>query len=236
MGQVIFMPEDQCGAVGLLLPWHASGTLDPHDEATVERHLAQCDRCRTHLAMERRLADAIATDTAAADGGWSALGARLDGDGDRAAIAPAAGLAPRPAPGPGRRTARVSWRRATPPRALAKPSTLRWIVGAQFAALLVLGAMAALPPGRAGQYRALGDVPAAGTRPGNTLAMFRPALSEAALRQALARASARIVDGPTEAGAYVLYVPGGATGPQLAALRAQPGVTMAEPIGQATAE
>ncbi|WP_308813941.1 zf-HC2 domain-containing protein [Sphingomonas sp. GV3] len=218
--------------MALLLPWHAAGTLDSHDAAIVERHLAQCERCRADLVVERRLVDAIAADGVTADGGWFALDALLDSQGDKAEHEEAITIAPLPP----RRMARSSRRRGAPLRALSKATTLRWVVGGQFAALLVLGTIVALPLEREGPYRALGEAPATGTRPGNTLAMFRPNLSEAALRRALIRVDARVVDGPTAAGAYVLNVPGGATGPQLAILRAQPGVTMAEPVGEGAAE
>ena len=122
---------------------------------------------------------------------------------------------------------------------LMRPERLKWVVAAQFAALVVLG-FAALPtaptapPARQGAYRTLGDAPAA--RSGNVLAMFRPDASVAAMRHSLDASGARFVDGPTPAGAYVLDVPGGENGGELAALRRDPNVTMAEPIEEAPAE
>lgn len=111
------------------------------------------------------------------------------------------------------------------------------MVAAQFAALVVLG-IAALPTtapaSRHAPYRALGEAPA--TRSGNVLAMFRPNASVSAMRHSLDASDARLVDGPTPAGAYLLQVPGGEQGHELAALRKDPNVTMAEPIEQAPPE
>jgi hypothetical protein len=115
-----------------------------------------------------------------------------------------------------------------------RPQALRWIVAAQFAALLALGVHAASLDDRRGDYRVLGAAPTA--RAGNTLVMFRPETTEARFRRALQASGARLIDGPTSAGAYIVDVPGGAGGGALAALRRDKEVTMAEPIEQAPAE
>ncbi|MBB3693451.1 zf-HC2 domain-containing protein [Sphingomonas sp. BK580] len=206
MGQLIAMPDDPCDTVLRLLPWHATATLDPSDEQVVERHLAGCAMCRAELVRERALAVAVRSAAPAAAGGWDAVRALLD----RAE--------PRP-----RRRARA---RPRPRLDSGGQHAWRWIAGAQFAALLVLGTLVAWPPQRDEGYRALGD-PAA-VRAGNALVMFRPETSEAALRGLLAEADARLVDGPTAAGAYVIALPG--DGAALARLRARRAVTLAEPI------
>ncbi|RZM07374.1 MAG: hypothetical protein EOP68_14020 [Sphingomonas sp.] len=107
------------------------------------------------------------------------------------------------------------------------------MVAAQFVAVLALGAqtLTQRSDGRPGAYHVLGD--AGATRSGNVLAMFRPEASEAAFRRALQASGARLVDGPTASGAYVLAVPGDAA---LARLRRDADVTMAEPIEQAPAK
>ncbi|TCP31045.1 zf-HC2 domain-containing protein [Sphingomonas sp. BK235] len=211
MGQLIAMPDDACGAVLRLLPWHLTGTLDAADEELVGRHLAGCATCRAELARERALATAVHTAEPRAGDGWAGMSALLD----RAE--------PRP-----RQRARAWVRRSG---ALGSQRTWRWIAGAQFAALLVLGTWVALPSQRAPAYRALGD--ASQVRAGNALVMFRPETSEAALRRSLAEADARLVDGPTASGAYVIALPGDGTA--LARLRAQPAVTLAEPIERGSA-
>lgn len=230
MGQVIAMPDNQCEEVCLLLPWHVAGTLEASDQALVERHLAHCERCCAALALERKfvIGYRVSSDGDTVDSGWQALISQLDVTGSRTETTIPV-LPPRSA-----RRDRRRW--AMPLRVPSKPSTLRWVIGCQFAALLALGSIIALPHEREGAYRALGDASVDRAREGNTLAMFRPDLSEALLRRALTRSGARVVDGPTAAGAYVLNVPGGAIGSQLVTLRAQAGVTMAEPIGEGTTE
>lgn len=212
MGQLIAMPDDACGAVRRLLPWHLTGTLDAADEELVERHLAGCAACRAELVRERALATTVRTADLTAGEGWAGMSALLDRADPRS-----------------RQRARAWVRRSG---ALGSRHTWRWIAGAQFAALLVLGTWVALPPQRAPAYRALGD--ASVVRAGNALVMFRPETSEEALRRLLAGADARLVDGPTASGAYVIALPGDGTA--LARLRAQPAVTLAEPIERGSAQ
>lgn len=201
-----------------LLPWFVTDRLDPAERASVAAHVETCEACRADLAAERALAAAVAGQRDDALPAWERVAARLD----------AKPIVSTPAP---RRRTRDPF--AGLRRAAARPSTLRWVVAAQFAAVLVLGASVATEP-RPAPYRVLGDAPSA--RAGNVLAMFRPQTTEARFREALQASGARLVDGPTTAHAYVLEVPGGAGGAALARLRRDPEVTMAEPIEQAPAE
>jgi hypothetical protein len=211
VGQLIAMPDDPCAAPLRLLPWHATGTLDATDEDLVQRHLAGCPACRAALVHERALAAAVRAAAPGAEHGWDGMRALID----RAE--------------PGQRRPARAWARR--PGRSGSPRVWRWVAGAQFAALLVLGTIVALPPQRDGAYHALGDASAAPT--GTALVMFRPETSEATLRGLLAGAGARLVDGPTAAGAYVIALPG--DGAALARLRAQPAVTLAEPVGGGSA-
>ena len=98
--------------------------------------------------------------------------------------------------------------------------------------LLVVALLVQRPP-EAAPYRALGEAPAAAARIGNVLVMFGPSTSEPGLRRALEASHARLVDGPTSTGAYILSVAPEQRAAALAILRAQPGVTLAEPIDAA---
>lgn len=223
MTEILSTSEERHEEAQLLLPWYATDRLDADERALVSAHLAGCEACRADLATERRLAAAVRAERDEVAPAWEAFAARLD--------RPAAS-----APAPRRRTrdAMAGLRRAA-----GRPQALRWAVAAQFAAVLVLGAAVLDRPAADGPYRVLGDAPAAAAaaaRTGNVLAMFRPETTEAQLRRALQASGARLVDGPTAAGAYVLAVPGGAGGGALARLRADAEVTMAEPIEQAPAE
>jgi hypothetical protein len=74
----------QCEIVGELLSWHANGTLGPADRALVDAHVAVCDTCRTTLAVERRLVDAMRAPRGNVEqsphAGWQKLVARLDAE------------------------------------------------------------------------------------------------------------------------------------------------------------
>jgi hypothetical protein len=68
------------------------------------------------------------------------------------------------------------------------------------------------------------------TETGNLLLMLSADASAAQLRAAVEAGGARIVDGPTAAGAWVLAVPPERRDAALEKLRAQPQVTLAEPL------
>ena len=223
MTQILPFPNDRHAEVHLLLPWYVTEQLDAAETVFVAEHLAECGACRADLVQERHLADAVARDTGETGDSWAAMAARLDAT----SSVPVATDAPR------RRT-RDPLRAVR--RAVMRPRTLRWVVAAQFVAVLALGAhtLTQRSDGRPGAYHVLGN--ASATRSGNVLAMFRPEASEAAFRRALQASGARLVDGPTASGAYVLAVPGGAGGAALARLRRDADVTMAEPIEQAPAK
>ncbi len=223
MTQILPFPTDRHAEVHLLLPWYVTGQLDAVETAFVAEHLAECGACRADLVQERHLADAVARDTGETGDSWAAMAARLDAT-STVSVATAA---------PRRRT-RDPLR--TVRRAVMRPRTLHWVVAAQFVAVLALGAqtLTQRSDGRPGAYHVLGD--AGATHSGNVLAMFRPEASEAAFRRALQASGARLVDGPTASGGYVLAVPGGAGGVALARLRRDADVTMAEPIEQAPAK
>ncbi len=220
MTQILPFPTDRHAEVHLLLPWYVTGQLDAVETAFVAGHLAECGACRADLVQERHLADAVARDTGETGDSWAAMAARLDAT-SSVSVATAAQ----------RRRTRDPLRAAR--RAVMRPRTLRWVVAAQFVAVLALGAqtLTQRSDGRPGAYHVLGD--AGATHSGNVLAMFRPEASEAAFRRALQASGARLVDGPTASGAYVLAVPGDAA---LARLRRDTDVTMAEPIEQAPAK
>jgi hypothetical protein len=136
----------QCEIVGELLSWHANGTLGPADRALVDAHVAVCEGCRTTLAVERRLVDAMRAPRGNVEqsphAGWQKLVARLDAedaamalrerDAPKADVAKAGGPMGTSAVGrdasPARPTrARVNW-----------PAALGAAVAVQAAAIAVL--------------------------------------------------------------------------------------------------
>ena len=205
MGDLHHLRGDPHEATQQLLPWYVTGAIEPGDRLLVEAHLPQCEECRAELAAERRLRSAVADLPATAPGGWERL---------------AADLAKPEAP------QRLPRRFAT---------RAGWMLGAQ-AALLLLGIGVVLqyrqPAAPATEtYHALGSREARPT--GNILVMFAPDTREDALRQAIAASKARLVDGPTSAGAYLLAIAPDQRDAALARLRAEPGVVMAQAIDSA---
>lgn len=192
-----------------LLPWLANGTLESGEHGWLQEHLDHCADCRRGLQDLQALRAAIlesGPSPADADAGWQRMRSRivaLRGD------APAA-----------ERGTRVSRRRRA-------PRWLAWTVAAQ--ALLVAGLAIAWWGLRAPApaYHTLGSTP---LPVGDLLVVFDPRISEAQLRRLLDASDARIVDGPTDAGAYVLSVPEGRAERVRDALRAAPGVTMVESL------
>jgi len=211
---VVRLDAERHRAVQALLPWHAAQTLAADERERVEAHLAECPRCQADLAFERRLQAAHATLGGEAghdvERDWARLASHLD--------------EPAPARRAGPRAAVARWREQWQ----TLGAGLRGVLLAQCALIAALGVALALPFG--GAYRALGAAPA--NAAGNLLVMFRAEASEAQLRAALQAAGARVVDGPTAAGAWVLAVPASRKDAALESLRAQPTVKLAEPLAE----
>jgi hypothetical protein len=77
-------PPPDCETIAELLPWHANGTLGAVDRTTVDGHIAACAACRTTLAVERRIVEAIRAPRDNVEqsphAGWQKMAARLDDD------------------------------------------------------------------------------------------------------------------------------------------------------------
>jgi anti-sigma factor RsiW len=190
-----------------LLPWYVNGTLEAAEAAMVEAHLAECAECRNDLAAERVLAREVAALPLDVEHAWSTLSDRID------------------AAGPPRRL-------AEPVPFLRRKVAMGWVLGGPLAAAAAVAFAVAIVPGApspAGEtYRALGSAPTAA--PGNALVMFRPDARDSDMRVALTKAGARIVDGPTASGAYVVRIAPASRAQALDGLRATPQIILAEPI------
>jgi hypothetical protein len=217
------VPEHQ--AVQELLTWHASGRLAPDEAERVARHVQTCAQCRQDLQWERDLldearrapdadADAGAMPAAEVDAALARLLPRL-GEQEAAAIA------------------KPWWRTL----AANEPRWLRWAAVAQCVIIAGLALLLARPEPEAA-YRAMGasdTAPVAGAPDGsaangNVVVIFAAGASEQDLRRILQAQDARIVDGPTVTGAYVLSIPAGGRTQALHALRANAAVKLAEPL------
>lgn len=212
-GQIIRLHRDQHREVQLLLPWLAMGRLSADEQAQVEAHLNTCAECRSDLELERGLAMEVASLSTGVEQGWAAMVRRLDG-------------------APGRRgLALRTWRRVLGRNGARflriEAPWLGWLVAAQIGLFLLVTTLSppAQPPAR---YHTLAAAPAHAA--GNIVVIFHPATTEGAMRQMLKVSNARLVDGPTAAGAYVLRVPDAERAAVLARLKTRGEVMLAEPI------
>jgi predicted anti-sigma-YlaC factor YlaD len=187
-----------------LLPWHMTGMLDTEDAARFESHLAECAECQTELVSERALARQVCGLSLDVERNWAGLRQRIAND-----DAPDRQLTAQPI--------------------MRRPYVMRWVLGGQTAAIIILALFITVPQfHRAPQYHALG-APAV-MKTGNMIVVFRPDTPEIELRRILRDSGARLVDGPTATDAYVLRVTDAGRSVALAKLRAEADVVLAEPI------
>jgi hypothetical protein len=193
------------------LPWLANGTLAGAELERVQAHVETCAHCRADLALLRTVHAA-------------GPGPDLDFDPDRALarLMPQLDAAPvQDTPGLLQR-----WRNRM---AANDGAWLRAAVALQFCAIAVLAALLARPAAHpeTDNYRALGAAGANGMA--RVVVTFRPDTPEAELRRIVRASGARIVGGPTVTDAWLVGADG-RLDPVLARLRAEPAVTLAEPL------
>jgi anti-sigma-K factor RskA len=207
MGNVIPLHGDPHETVQRLLPWYVTGTLDAAEHRLVEDHLAHCAECAAELAGEERLRAEVAALPDAPAGQWEALRER--------AMASAAS----------RRRGAGWWSGLPTGRRIA-------LAAASQAALVLLGigVYDRLRQPAEGAYHTLSAPEAKGAQGGNIIVIFRPDSPEQAFRATIDAVGARLVDGPTAAGAYVLAVPDGRREAALAMLRKRADIVLAQPI------
>lgn len=214
MSQIINIFSDPHRSARELLPWYVTGNLDDKDRVAVEAHLSCCTECREELAIEQALSSEIVALPWDAEFGWNRLHHGIIHMPPRQRSFVRAG----------------AWLR----RALAWPGRFGWLLAGQVALAGVVVAMI-LPgsnssPGHPALYRTLGTSAASGSATGNIIVIFRPDSREEDLRHILDGAHARLVDGPTAAGAYLLHVAAAERDAVVASLQTQPSVVLAQPM------
>jgi len=203
-GRVLKLDPAAHKVADALLPWFVNGTLDADELAFVERHVAECRLCKDEVEWLRKLyAACIAGEgSPEAAGALRKLRQRLE------------------APPPARRF-------RLPQR--ARPWT-HWVIGAQLALILGLGALWLRDDESAARYRTLGAPGAASRTAGSLVVVFDPSAPEAELRRVLREADARVVDGPTRTSAYLLAVTPEGRDHALRVLRSERAVTLVEAL------
>ena len=218
-GRIVELDASLHQRVEKLLPWLLVDALPDAELALVREHLQVCKPCRDDLAWQRKIqgVDLPGMSGADAERAFAALRPRLDG----------ALQAPAP------RQRRLAWLGA-----LIHGNGggwLGWALAAQGAAIAALAVALLMPsagpapgpaPGAA-QYHALGAPPLAR---GNVVLMFQPATPEQELRRILRSSGARIVDGPTVTGVYLLELPDAQRAAGIAALRRERAVVLAQSL------
>ncbi|WP_166881324.1 zf-HC2 domain-containing protein [Massilia mucilaginosa] len=194
-----------------LLPWFANGTLDESEAAEVRAHLRHCAQCAGAVAWQRQL-------QAAAPAEPSGL------DPERAL----ARLMPRL--GPQHSAAPV---KASGMRAWFGGGWMPWAMAGQCALITVLVIQMIAPVGKGEAYQALSN--AAPAPAGTIVVVFQPDASLREVQRLLQASGARVVDGPTVTGAFVLSAPPGGQSSALAVLRADADVQLAEALGPRSA-
>ncbi len=210
MGRIIRLHDDHHWETQSLLPWYVTGRLDARDKAKVETHLGGCAECQAELAWERRTRTEVASLPADVDQGWAELRRQMTLGASKRAHRRA---------GPAWFAAGLRWFAVRP--------WMGWVLAGQAISLIVVVAVAPTAH-RPAAYHALGAAPV--VTPGNLVVIFRPDTSERQIRELLKAASARLVDGPTSADAYVLTTPANHRAAALATLRGQAAILLAEPI------
>jgi hypothetical protein len=207
MAKIIRFRGDRHRQTQVSLPWYVMNQLDDGERAEVEAHLADCAACRRELEVERELAAQVVSLPLNADAGWAAVSRRMHAQTHPSFI---------------QRTAHAL------KRLFSRSNQLRWFVAVQLMVLVVVGSAYVLTTRPAAEYHALSDQPAYGA--GNVIAIFRPDVSEQQFRATLIASGARLVDGPTASGAYVLRVPDGERAAILSRLQQNKDVVLAQPI------
>jgi hypothetical protein len=106
-----------------------------------------------------------------------------------------------------------------------------WALAAEFAVIIVLGGLLLTSTEGPVLYRTLGATDAGKPATGSLVVIFDPTTSQAEVQRILRSAGARIVDGPTQANAYVLEVPVGQTDWAAQAIKTERAALLIEPLG-----
>jgi len=202
MGSIVRLHDDEHREFQELLPWYVTGQLEPGEHARVDAHVETCPDCQAEVRFQQRLQAEIARLPLEVEEGWAQMKRRLEAEG------------------------------RTRPAAVVRASRFgkRWLGWGIAAAMTVVVGVSLVPnaPSEKATYQALSAKPVAEL--GNLVVIFRPDTTEKAIREMLNASQARLVDGPTQADAYVLRAPAATRDAVVATLRANRNVVLAQPV------
>jgi anti-sigma-K factor RskA len=210
MGEVLQIDPNAHTVVDTLLPWYVNGALQGDERELVRAHLETCARCREEVAWLRELHAACTAVDSSRDPSNPLRNLRRHLD---------AGP-----PDRGRETTlRGAWRQFD--------AWARWGVAASIvSAAIVVAASVQQESRQPALYRTLGASGASAYASGSVVVQFDPATPERELRRMLRAADARIVNGPTQANAYILDVPADKRGNAIRELRKERAVVLVESL------
>jgi len=198
----------------VLLPWWVNGTLKGDELAFVKQHLDECPHCRQEVEWLRELHAACIAGEAIPGASVAFRNLRRQLEESRDGRDSATRL----------RQLRDRTRRWWP-----------WAIAAEFAVIVVLGGLLLTNADSPALYRTLGAGNAKTPATGSLVVVFDPATPQAEVQRILRSAGARVVDGPTQANAYVLEVPPGQTGRAAQAIKAERATLLIESLGPQSA-
>ena len=204
-GRVLQLDPATHKVADALLPWFVNGTLEGEELAIVQRHVDRCEACQREVEWLREL-HAACVASPGASRALRHLRRGLEAPRNQADPAPPRRL----------------WSRMLP--------WSQWAIAAELAVIIGLGIWLLPSASDSTLYRTLGArdvIP----KNGSIVVVVDPATTEAELRRILRDAGARIVDGPTQANAYVLDVPAQRQEQAMQALRAEHALVLVERLG-----
>jgi anti-sigma factor RsiW len=210
MGGVLKIDPHAHTVVDTLLPWYVNGALEGDEREVVRAHLEICASCREEAAWLRELhAACTAVDSA------------------RGPSNPLRNLRRHLEAGPASRSPQ------TPPRGAWRrvDAWARWgVAGSLVSAAIVIAAAVMHDSVQPALYRTLGAAGTSAYASGSVIVQFDPSTPEREFRRILRAADARVVNGPTQANAYILDIPAGKRGNAISELRKEHAVMLAEPL------
>jgi hypothetical protein len=222
-------PEEVHEEAWELLPWLVNGSLAPDEQARVSRHVEECEECRREIDLQTGIQAALEGDARieyAPQPSYQKLIGRIE-ELERAAPegeAPRLPRVSRPAPGAG------------------MPRWLTGVLATQGAFVLALALLVGWQSFErflAPNYQTLTSAEPSTSLRGNLRVVLAPDVTVREFGALLGSMGARVVAGPTDAGAWTLAIPYAAESPKFEAalrqLRLDPRILLAEPIVAATA-
>ena len=216
--RIVEMKTSTHNAVQELLPWFVNGTLDDNDLALVHEHLETCVQCRSDVEFHRKLSVTPLPDDVGVnvDRAYTKLVQQL--------------LAQEGRKSPKTLMARLrglgQFLGQLLGKLLADGMTMRWVAGAQFAAIAGL-CFILFQPQHEAEFHGLGAVE---NQAGNIVVMFKPQTTEQEWRRILQASGARVVDGPSVTDAYLLKVAPAEEAHAISVLKAEQAILLAEPL------